>query len=57
MKILRVGKTPFYDVFIGDGWYGHTRVRVNGNIVHYQSGKHLTKIQYIQISKTVGDKK
>jgi hypothetical protein len=57
MKILRVKKTPFYDIFLGSGWFNHTRVLVTNNIVHFHSGKHLTRIQMVEIAKTVGDMK
>jgi len=54
MKILRVKKTPFYDVFIGSGWKGHTRVLVKGSRVQHNAGRPLKKIQYVEIAKTVG---
>jgi hypothetical protein len=55
MKILRVKKTKLFDVFIGSGWKNHSRVLVNevGHIFH-KEGKKLSKIQYIEISKTIG---
>ena len=54
MKILQVKKTRFFDVFLGNGWYNHTRVFVDKNaIVHHISGNQLKRIQMVEISKTV----
>lgn len=57
MKIKRVKKTPFYDVFLGNGWYNHTRVLCVNGIVHFHSGKPLSRIQMVEISKTAGEVK
>jgi hypothetical protein len=44
-KILKAGTFGMYDVFTGNGWKNHTRVRWNNKVGHLQfvNGKHLTK--------------
>ena len=56
MIIKRVKRTPYFDVFIGIGWKNHTRVFVKDGHVIYKSGNSLTKIQYVEISKSVGER-
>lgn len=56
MIIKQVKKTHFYDIFNGMGWKNHTRVFVRDGHVLYKSGNKLTKIQYIEISKSIGGK-
>jgi len=54
MKIVPVKKTPLFDVFVGEGWSNHSRVIVDKNKrVKLISGNRLTKIEFIEISKTV----
>lgn len=55
MKIVRVKKTHMYDVFTGDGWKNHTRVLSKNNHIIYKSGTRLSKIQYVEISKTINN--
>lgn len=45
MKILKAGTFGFYDVFTGDGWENHSRVRWNNKVGHLQhvNGKFLSK--------------
>ena len=54
MKILRVKKTNFYDVFLGNGWTNHSRVKKIGNLVFNVSGIKLSKILCVKISKQIG---
>jgi hypothetical protein len=55
MKILQVKKTPLYDVFTGGGWKNHTRVFVKDGHVLYKAGTKLTRMQYVEVSKSVGN--
>ena len=55
MVIKRVKKTNLFDVFIGFGWYGHTRVSIHNGHVKHISGKYLPKIKYVEIGKTIGE--
>lgn len=57
MKILRVKKTAFYDIFTGNGWKNHTRVHYRHHKVKYISGNILPKIRMVEISKTLGEVK
>jgi len=45
MKILKAGTFGMYDVFTGEGWKNHTRVRWNNKEKHLQhvNGKFLSK--------------
>jgi hypothetical protein len=53
LKIQRVKRTNLYDVFLGQGWNNHTRVTVKDKHVHIIKGNPLTKIQFVEIAKTV----
>lgn len=53
MKILRVKKTNFYDVFLNSGWKNHTRVHVKDGKVGHIAGNKLHKIQFVEIIKTI----
>lgn len=57
-KILKAGTYGFYDVFIGNGWEGHTRVRWNKKVGHLQfvSGKHLSKTVVQQVLAYITEK-
>jgi len=56
MKIIQVKKSKVHDIFIGLGWKNHTRVLVKNGHVQHLAGLPLTKIQYVEINKTVGEK-
>jgi hypothetical protein len=56
MIVKRVKKTNFYDIFTGNGWKNHTRVFIHNSHVLFKSGIKLTKIQFIEISKSIGVK-
>lgn len=56
MLIKRVKKTSLYDVFVGLGWKNHSRVSIHNGHVQLHSGNSLSKIQYVEIAKTVGRK-
>ena len=57
MKILRVKKTNIYDVFCGLGWKNHSRIVNKDGHISLMTGKPLTKIQYVEISKTIQEVK
>ena len=54
MIIKQVKKTKLYDVFIGTGWKNHSRVLVHDGHVHHKTGRSLSKIQYVEIVKSIG---
>ena len=54
MIIKRVKNTHLYDVFIGNGWKNHARVLIRDGHVFHKEGKPLSKIQYVEISKSIG---
>ncbi len=45
LKVLRVKKTGFFDVFFNDGWKEHTRVHWNGHTLEVTTGLKLTRYQ------------
>jgi hypothetical protein len=45
MKILRVKKTSFYDIFLLSGWKHHSRARFVNNTLQHISGLHLKEEQ------------
>lgn len=55
MKIIQVNKTPLFDVFLSNGWYNHSRVLVRDNKAKVTSGNPLTKIQLVEVIKTIND--
>lgn len=54
MIIKQVKKTKLFDIFQGSGWKQHTRVMVRDGHVFFKEGKPLTKIQYVEVSKSIG---
>jgi hypothetical protein len=47
IKIIRVKKTPMFDVFVGDGWMNHTRCYYKGGKVSFVGGGiKLSSTQY-----------
>jgi hypothetical protein len=58
--IIKKAQYNFIDVFdeTQNGWEGHTRVQVKKHPgkpikVYYHSGKPLSSIKYVEISKTI----
>lgn len=55
LKVVKVGTHGFYDVFTGNGWYNHIRIRmVKGNILVLPEKARLTdeiKQQIISLVK------
>ena len=41
MKVCRVKKTAFYDVFTGEGWKNWSRYKLDGEKLHHVSGNRI----------------
>lgn len=54
LTIKRVKKTSFYDIFMGNGWSTHSRILLQGKHAKLISGVPLTKIQLVEVVKTIG---
>lgn len=53
--LIKKAQYQFYDIFQGEGWKGHTRVRVKstptGRKAYYVSGTPLPHIKLVEIAK------
>jgi hypothetical protein len=60
MKILRVKKTPLFDVFVDEGWYNWSRVVLSGNSLKVIGGEALTTVTkhavLVKVLEIVNDK-
>lgn len=54
-KLKKAGTYGFYDVFIGQGWKNHTRVRWNKQKQQLQfiDGKHLPVAIVVEVQKQI----
>lgn len=54
-KILRVFKTNTYDVFFGEGWDNHTRVKYGhrDNTLEYVYGSELTPFHRFHLKQEI----
>lgn len=56
MKIIKAGTYGMYDIFVGEGWYHHTRVqmRPNDHMIHIDGirlNKHTAQNVFNKIKK------
>ena len=48
MKVIKVKHSPFYDVFVGDGWHNHARVYAHKGKFSFV-GRDNTKLSHSQV--------
>jgi hypothetical protein len=57
MKILRVGKSNVFDIFLASGWNNHTRVEKKGGYLQHIAGNKLSRISIVKVVKTIEEGK